>query len=30
MSEVTRAEVCAAAIADVFRGDGEVLVSPTC
>jgi acyl CoA:acetate/3-ketoacid CoA transferase beta subunit len=28
MSGVSRAEVCAAAIADTFRGDGEVLVSP--
>jgi acyl CoA:acetate/3-ketoacid CoA transferase beta subunit len=28
MSDVTRAEVCAVAIADTFRGDGEVLVSP--
>jgi acyl CoA:acetate/3-ketoacid CoA transferase beta subunit len=28
MSEVTRAEVCAVAIAETFRGDGEVLVSP--
>ena len=24
----TRAEICAAAIADTFRGDGEILVSP--
>jgi len=28
MSEVTRAEICAVAIAECFRGDGEVLVSP--
>lgn len=28
MSDVTRAEVCAVACAEVFRGDGEVLVSP--
>lgn len=28
MSEFTRAEVCAVAIADAFRGDGEILVSP--
>ncbi len=28
MSECTRAEVCAVAIAEVFRGDGEILVSP--
>jgi acyl CoA:acetate/3-ketoacid CoA transferase beta subunit len=28
MSGVTRAEVCAVAIAETFRGDGEVLVSP--
>jgi acyl CoA:acetate/3-ketoacid CoA transferase beta subunit len=28
MSDATRAEVCAVAIAEVFRGDGEVLVSP--
>jgi acyl CoA:acetate/3-ketoacid CoA transferase beta subunit len=27
MSEATRAEVCAVAVADAFRGDGEVLVS---
>lgn len=27
MSDVTRAEVCAVACAEVFRGDGEVLVS---
>ena len=28
MSEVTRAEVCAAAIADCFAGDGEIVASP--
>jgi acyl CoA:acetate/3-ketoacid CoA transferase beta subunit len=28
MSKFTRAEVCAVAIADAFRGDGEMLVSP--
>ena len=28
MSAITRAEVCAVAIAEAFRGDGEVLVSP--
>jgi acyl CoA:acetate/3-ketoacid CoA transferase beta subunit len=28
MSEVTRAEVCAVAIAETFRGDGEILISP--
>jgi acyl CoA:acetate/3-ketoacid CoA transferase beta subunit len=28
MSDPTRAEVCAVAIAETFRGDGEVLVSP--
>ena len=28
MSGATRAEVCAVAIADTFRGDGEILVSP--
>ena len=28
MSEFTRAEVCAVAIAETFRGDGEILVSP--
>ena len=28
MSAVTRAEVCAVAIAETFRGDGEILVSP--
>ncbi len=27
MSDVTRAEICAAAVADAFRGDGEILVS---
>ena len=27
MSEVTRAEVCATAVADAFRGDGEILAS---
>jgi acyl CoA:acetate/3-ketoacid CoA transferase beta subunit len=27
MSDATRAEICAAAIADNFRGDGEILVS---
>ena len=26
MSDVTRAEICAVAIAETFRGDGEVLV----
>jgi acyl CoA:acetate/3-ketoacid CoA transferase beta subunit len=28
MTDCTRAEVCAVAIAETFRGDGEVLVSP--
>jgi acyl CoA:acetate/3-ketoacid CoA transferase beta subunit len=28
MSGVSRAEVCAVAIAEAFRGDGEILVSP--
>jgi acyl CoA:acetate/3-ketoacid CoA transferase beta subunit len=28
MSDFTRAEVCAIAIAETFRGDGEILVSP--
>ena len=28
MSGHTRAEVCAVAIAEIFRGDGETLVSP--
>ena len=28
MSDATRAEVCAVAIAECFRGDGEVLISP--
>lgn len=28
MTDVTRAEVCVAACADAFRGDGEVLASP--
>jgi len=28
VSEPTRAEVCAVAIAEAFRGDGEILVSP--
>jgi acyl CoA:acetate/3-ketoacid CoA transferase beta subunit len=28
MSDFTRAEVCAVAIAETFRGDGEMLVSP--
>lgn len=28
MSEVTRAEVCVIALAEVFRGDGEVMASP--
>lgn len=28
MSEATRAEVCAVALADAFRGDGEILASP--
>ena len=28
MSQFTRAEACAVAIADTFRGDGEILVSP--
>jgi acyl CoA:acetate/3-ketoacid CoA transferase beta subunit len=28
MSEVTRAEVCVVALADTFRGDGEVMASP--
>ena len=28
MSQFTRAEACAIAIAETFRGDGEILVSP--
>ncbi len=28
MSDATRAELCAVAIAETFRGDGEILVSP--
>jgi acyl CoA:acetate/3-ketoacid CoA transferase beta subunit len=28
MSEITRAEICAVAIAETFRGDGEILISP--
>ena len=28
MSELTRAESCIVAIADAFRGDGEIMVSP--
>ena len=28
MSDCTRAEVCAVAIAEIFRGDGEILASP--
>ena len=28
MSEFTRAESCIVAIADAFRGDGEIMVSP--
>ena len=28
MSEATRADVCVAAIADCFKGDGEIMVSP--
>lgn len=28
MSDFTRAEVCAVAIAETFRGDGEMLISP--
>ena len=28
MSDFTRADVCAVAIAETFRGDGEILVSP--
>src|SRR5262245_29204207 len=28
MSTFTRAEVCAVAIAETFRGDGEMLISP--
>jgi len=28
MSDITRAEYCAVAIAETFRGDGEMLVSP--
>lgn len=28
MSDVTRAEVCAAAVADAFRDDGEIFASP--
>ena len=26
--EIRRAEICAIAIAETFRGDGEILVSP--
>ena len=28
MADVTRADVCAVACADLFAGDGEILVSP--
>ena len=28
MSEATRAEVCVAALADLYRGDGEIVASP--
>ena len=28
MSDITRADVCAVAIAETFRGDGEILASP--
>ena len=28
MTDITRAEVCAAACADAFRGDGEIMASP--
>jgi acyl CoA:acetate/3-ketoacid CoA transferase beta subunit len=28
MSDITRAEICAVACAEAFRGDGEILVSP--
>ena len=28
MSDATRAEICAVAIADTFAGDGEILISP--
>ncbi|WP_019201959.1 CoA-transferase subunit beta [Tsukamurella sp. 1534] len=28
MTDITRAEVCVAAIADLFRGDGEITASP--
>jgi acyl CoA:acetate/3-ketoacid CoA transferase beta subunit len=28
MSEITRADICAVAIAETFRGDGEILASP--
>jgi len=28
MSEITRADICAIAIAETFRGDGEILASP--
>ena len=28
MKDATRAEICAVAIAETFRGDGETLVSP--
>src|SRR6478672_8778044 len=28
MTEVTRADVCAVAVAECFRGDGEILANP--
>ena len=28
MSDVDRAEICIVAIAEAFRGDGEILISP--
>src|SRR5215216_5822025 len=28
MGEATRAEICAVALAEAFRGDGEILASP--
>ena len=28
MTEATRADVCAVAVAECFRGDGEIMVSP--
>jgi hypothetical protein len=30
MSDPTRSEVCAVAVADAFADDGEIFGSPTC